>query len=643
LQFRPGVSRFAVSVVSPQGYVHSAAFREVAESLHHGLVALGHDSLITDSVRPPGRRPIILGSNLLKGVREKPPKDAVLYNLEQIDPGSPWLTPDLLELFRRHTVWDYSPRNAERYRALGLPAPRVVPIGWVPALTRIAPAAEEDIDVLFYGSVNPRRRRILDALAARGLRVEAAYGLYGEARDQLIARAKIVLNVHFYEAKVFEVVRVSYLLANRRCVVSERGVDPLEERRFEAGVAFAPYDDLVDTCLRLARDPVARASLAAAGHGLMKRRDTAAYLREALGGAPAVDAPAAPEPSAPVSPLAPTRSEPMNLPLTPPLSLEDVLAMTEPRGKRILDVACGDGQVGSQLLMAGAAEVVGLDPCARTLTRSRLTAVFAVDADAAPELPYPDGYFDVVLVEDLSRLLVPGPTLQHLRRWLSDQGRLVVVAMNAGHEAALASLLIDGRFSADAGARAITPGVALDAIAAAGFQVEQDVILQRTEAGEAAAALKQAAVALGADAERVADGLTLARVLLAARPQAAGRAQPEALPDPWQGSKPLKVLLAPDVRGDPNWISAAQAVGKGLEGNSEVTLGIALPASLLEAPPPALQHAMEGLRLDVLLTEAPTDVAGWQRMVAGASTVMAPPPDRLALARLVGVDVQVVG
>jgi hypothetical protein len=101
--------------------------------------------------------------------------------------------------------------------------------------------------------------------------------------------------------------------------------------------------------------------------------------------------------------------------------------------------------------------------------------------------------------------------------------------------------------------------------------------------------------------------------------------------------------MAPDVKADPNWIAAAQVMGKGLEGNGEVTLGIALPASLLENPPPALRQAMEGLRLDVLLTEAPTDLAGWQRMVAGASSVMAPPPERLALARLVGVDVQAAG
>jgi SAM-dependent methyltransferase len=625
-----GVSSFAVTVVSPPGYAHSGAFREVAESVHHGLRALGHDSVLTDDVAPRGRRPIILGSNLLPAVKRKPASDAILYNLEQVDPGSPWLTPALLARFRRHIVWDYSARNAARYPGLGLPPPRVVPVGWVPELTRIEPAAE-DIDVLFYGSLNPRRRNVLEALRARGLRVEAAFGVYGEARDRLVARSRLVLNVHFYEAKVFEVVRVSYLLANRRCVVSERGADPEEERPLEGGVAFAAYDELVETCLRLCGDPAARAAIAAAGHELVKRRGAAGFLREALGGAPPAEDPAPPH----------TRSTPMPLPEVPPLSLEDVLSMSAPSGKRILDVACGDGLVGAKLLEAGAAEVVGLDPCARGLTRSRLTAVYAVDPDAAPELPYPEGYFDLVLVEDLSRLLVPAATLAHLRRWLADGGRLVCVASNAGHEAALAGLIVETRLSANAGARAMSPGAALDAIAAAGFRVEDEVILQRTEPGPAAAAIGQAAAALGADPSAVADGLTLVRALVGARPAPVGRPQPPALPDPWRGSKPLKVLLAPDTRAPQDWIGMAQEMGVGLNGNANVTLGIALPVALLESPPPGLQRAMEGLRLDVLITEAPRDAAGWQRIAAGASTVMALPPDRLALARLVGVDVQV--
>ena len=249
--------RFSIVVVRPPGYAHSAAFQEVAEALFFALRGLGQDVSMAGAPEA-GRRPIVLGSNLLSHHPVELPANAILYNLEQIDPRSSWLTPSLLDLFRTHEVWDYSPANALRHVEMGLPSPRVVPIGWVPELTRIAPAATEDIDVLFYGSLNERRAAVLQALRDRGLHVHAVFGVYGPERDRLIARSKVVLNVHFYEAKVFEMVRVSYLLANRRCVVSERGADPLEEKEFEGGVAFEGYGGLAERCVRLCADPAER-------------------------------------------------------------------------------------------------------------------------------------------------------------------------------------------------------------------------------------------------------------------------------------------------------------------------------------------------------------------------------------------------
>ncbi|HYG67911.1 MAG TPA: hypothetical protein VD838_09635 [Anaeromyxobacteraceae bacterium] len=276
------MASWSVVIVQPPGYAHSGAFLEVGETLAHALRRLGHDAILTADPAIPGRRPIVLGSNLLEAHPVPLPDDAILYNLEQIDPGSSWLRPALLERFRRHEVWDYSARNAARYPELGLRPPRVVPIGWVPELTRIRPAPREDLDVLFYGSVNDRRARVLEALRARGLRVHAAFGVYGAARDALVARAKVVLNVHYYEAKVFEIVRVSYLLANGRCVVSERGADPAEERAFEAGVAFAPYDGLAERCAALVASPAERACVAAEGLRVMTSRPATAAVAAAL-------------------------------------------------------------------------------------------------------------------------------------------------------------------------------------------------------------------------------------------------------------------------------------------------------------------------------------------------------------------------
>ena len=263
--------RLSVAVVSPPGYPHSAAFAEVAETIRHGLTTLGHDALVSRDLAAADRRHIVLGAHLAPGAGIQLPPGSIIYNLEQVDDQSRWMTGALLDLYRRHPLWDYSATNIERLVALGVPRPTHVPIGYVPSLTRIAPA-EPDIDVLFYGSLNERRKRVIDRLRAAGVRVEAVFGVYGGERDALIARAKLVLNVHYYEAKVFEVVRVSYLLANGRAVVSERGSDPAEEAGFASAVAFADHDQLVDTCLALLQQPAERQRLGEAGLGLMRAR-----------------------------------------------------------------------------------------------------------------------------------------------------------------------------------------------------------------------------------------------------------------------------------------------------------------------------------------------------------------------------------
>ena len=273
--------RFAVAVLSPPGYGHSGIFREAAEGLHYALLALGHDSVLSDTLDLDERRTIVLQPQLLAHYGLLPPKNTILYNLEQVGDDSTWMKPLIPELFRRFPVWDYSQANIEQLTSRQVCRPTHVPIGYVPELTRIA-AAPEDIDVLFYGSLNDRRRAVLDGLRSRGLRVESLFGVYGASRDAWIARSKIVLNVHQWEARVFEIVRVSYLLANKRAVVSERGVDPIEERDLASGIAFAEYDELSDRCVELLANESARRELAERGYQAFSARSQADILRRVL-------------------------------------------------------------------------------------------------------------------------------------------------------------------------------------------------------------------------------------------------------------------------------------------------------------------------------------------------------------------------
>lgn len=272
--------KFAVSVITPPGYLHSQAFTEIAQGVHHSLLALGHDSVLTHNLGARDRRHIILGANLLAAYPLRLPSDAIIYNLEQITPGSTWLTPQFTDLLRRHSIWDYSARNIATLKRSGITATHV-PIGYAPVWTRFEKVVEQDIDVAFVGSLNERRANILNALRESGVGVTYISNLYGTERDALLARAKIILNVHFYESKIFEIVRVAYLLANRCFVISEDG-DEEEEAPFAQGVVFCDYSELVARCLDYLYMPEERAQMAELGFAAITQRAQTEFLRLAI-------------------------------------------------------------------------------------------------------------------------------------------------------------------------------------------------------------------------------------------------------------------------------------------------------------------------------------------------------------------------
>ena len=145
-------------------------------------------------------------------------------------------------------VWDYSHRAIADWAADGISATHV-PIGYTPNLTRIPPSSPQDIDVLFVGWMTPRRMAIIDDLRTVGLRVFSSASCYGGARDQLISRAKVILNVHHDGRDRFEIVRCSYLMANSACIVSELSSDDDEYQ--DLVLTRVPYRLLVDTCISL--------------------------------------------------------------------------------------------------------------------------------------------------------------------------------------------------------------------------------------------------------------------------------------------------------------------------------------------------------------------------------------------------------
>jgi tetratricopeptide (TPR) repeat protein len=291
----PPAARIAwtICIVTPPGYEHSQAFAEIARGLQEAFAELGEVAPIVQDPKAIVGRGLVLGANLLPRVPEvKLPDDAVVFNLEQVSDSGVWLNESYLDVLRTHEVWDYSESNIASLRARGIERVRQCSIGYAPCLTRIAPAVDEDVDVLFVGSIYGRRIPILDAIETAGLRVQRLYGVYGAQRDAWIARARIVLNLHAYPEQVFEIARVSYLLANRRFVISElsRGTDSVEVA-LRGGVVLGSQGELPELCRRFAVDEAARRTVAQRGFELFRAMRQADFLRAVLDGGQAAQAP----------------------------------------------------------------------------------------------------------------------------------------------------------------------------------------------------------------------------------------------------------------------------------------------------------------------------------------------------------------
>jgi len=144
-------------------------------------------------------------------------------------------------------IWDYSETNVRYLDAMGTRGASYVRLGYSPRMQRIQPAATQDIDVLFYGAGSPRRARVVSEMRRLGLETVHAFNCFGAERDRLIARAKINLNVHQFERAPLEQLRITYLLNNRCCVVSETS----DTDSYGGGVVFAPLDELPARCAEL--------------------------------------------------------------------------------------------------------------------------------------------------------------------------------------------------------------------------------------------------------------------------------------------------------------------------------------------------------------------------------------------------------
>lgn len=238
-------------------YIFSSepAFEDITISLLTSIRDKGINIKRLKEIKNSNALVIMLGLNNYEGLM---PKNYIVYQLEQSKPlnevneNNTWFTNRYLKRLEGSIeIWDYSMQNIVNIRNLFssrnliLPVVKYVPITYLRNF--LGTDTNKDIDVLFYGSTNPRREKIMADLEAINLKIHfAGYNLWNERRQELINRSKIILNIHFYDNPILETTRLAPLVSQGAFVISEPSSDKILDKFWSSMVTFCSYDKIVD-------------------------------------------------------------------------------------------------------------------------------------------------------------------------------------------------------------------------------------------------------------------------------------------------------------------------------------------------------------------------------------------------------------
>lgn len=192
----------------------------------------------------------IFGGNVYEG---KLPNNYVLVQLEQ-SIQSRWFDQRYLEQIKcAKAVLDYSFVNFKALRQYNSNY-YCFSIGYDHILDKPRSIDKYDYDVIFLGQLNLRRDRIINRLKKVGLNVKVLENSWGEARDNELRRAKVIINLHYYDLAILEIVRLSNLLSLGLVVVSEKSEDLVLDSQYSKFMTIVDGEQLINAVQELVYD-----------------------------------------------------------------------------------------------------------------------------------------------------------------------------------------------------------------------------------------------------------------------------------------------------------------------------------------------------------------------------------------------------
>lgn len=145
-------------------------------------------------------------------------------------------------------VIEFSRQNLDGLAKHGIAYPHVF-LSYLSCFgSRSLDPADKNIDVLFYGDPNCRRRKLfLEQLSSR-FSLHVVSNTFGEQMFDVIRRAKVVVNIHYYDDSNLETTRILECISLGTKVVSESSPDLSEYESLKRLVDFVPVGDVNQLC-----------------------------------------------------------------------------------------------------------------------------------------------------------------------------------------------------------------------------------------------------------------------------------------------------------------------------------------------------------------------------------------------------------
>ncbi|WP_456070129.1 glycosyltransferase family protein [Haemophilus paraphrohaemolyticus] len=174
------------------------------------------------------------------------PKHYVAYQLEQ-SVSSRWFTKNYLQkLDYAYKVFDYSLENIKYLENKGINRKDIyfMPISYNSGYADLIGVENEQYDVLFYGdSSNIRRKKYLTSLA-EDFNLRIVSNLFGEELYKELSKAKIIVNIHYYDGALLETTRLYECLSLNKFIISETSSDIHNHSELQPCVEFVEINNI---------------------------------------------------------------------------------------------------------------------------------------------------------------------------------------------------------------------------------------------------------------------------------------------------------------------------------------------------------------------------------------------------------------